>query len=68
MTFYVPEFKVRILSQDLDIPVNDEDIGKEYLLSKGWVKIDERLWNHRECTYDCGYQAAMKVQQLRDKE
>ncbi len=40
---------------------------EEYLRSKGWYKINQMLWNHKDYNYDCGHQTAIELQAYRDQ-
>ena len=46
----------------------NEEQEEQYLRDNGWFKINQTLWNHKDCNYDCCHELAIDVQKLRDKE
>lgn len=45
-----------------------EEDEEKYLRDNGWCKINQTLWNHKDCNYDCSQEVAILLQEYRDKK
>lgn len=44
------------------IMYDEEEKQEEFLRQYGWFKINQALWNHKDCSYDCCLDVAVLVQ------
>jgi hypothetical protein len=46
--------------------MDQEEIDEEYLRSYGWIKLSERLWVHKDSSYEFCLEKAIMLQNYRN--